>query len=57
MVDSELPCPRGRVQTKLVAARDEADSRAIGEERVAIQRRVWRVIRGCGNEESIIKAR
>jgi hypothetical protein len=48
MVDPARPCAWGRVQTKLGAARDGADSSAIGKERAAIQRSVWRVIHVCG---------
>src|SRR5919197_1436571 len=55
MIDSEFACPRGRVQTKLDAARDGADSwnyrRGAGGDPAP----VWRFIRGCGNEESIIR--
>lgn len=47
MVNPAGPCAWGRGQAKLGAACDGADSSAIGKERVAIQRRVWRVIHAC----------
>ena len=48
MVNPAEPCAWGRVQTKLGAGRDGADSSAIGKERVANEPSVWGVIHPCG---------
>jgi hypothetical protein len=54
IVDAELACVWGRVQTELGAARRGSGSGATGDEAGGDPATVWRVIQACGNEESTI---
>ena len=54
MVDPELACPRGRVQTKPGGDEGAVHSSAMHKPLGADPAPVWRVIRGYGNEGSTI---